>query len=85
MHDAALFVVPPGDLAPAGKDHMAVFTPYFRRWEREPTRDLAPTPRACGCRPGWPRGRLPAPADLATGDGVARVAAGGETDGRGAG
>ena len=36
VHDDTLFVVPPGDVAAAGKDHMAVFTPYFRQWERQP-------------------------------------------------
>ena len=46
---------------------MAVFTPYFRRWEREPTRDLAPTPRGPAAAGGAGSGRVPAPADLATG------------------
>jgi deoxyribodipyrimidine photo-lyase len=82
VHDAALFVVPPGDLAPPGKDHMAVFTPYFRRWEREPTRDLAPTPRALRLPAGLVRGRVPSPADLATGETSPEIAAGGETEGR---
>ncbi len=82
VHDAALFVVPPGDLAPPGKDHMAVFTPYFRRWEREPTRDLAPTPRALRLPAGLARGRVPAPTDLATGETSPEIAAGGETEGR---
>ncbi|MDQ1600821.1 MAG: deoxyribodipyrimidine photo-lyase [Actinomycetota bacterium] len=82
VHDAALFVVPPGDLAPAGKDHMAVFTPYFRRWEREPTRDPAPTPRALRLPAGLARGRVPAPAELATGETSPEIAAGGETEGR---
>jgi deoxyribodipyrimidine photo-lyase len=82
VHDAALFVVPPGDLAPPGKDHMAVFTPYFRRWEREPTRDLAPTPRALRLPAGLARGRVPSPADLATGETSPEIAPGGETEGR---
>jgi deoxyribodipyrimidine photo-lyase len=82
VHDAALFVVPPGDLAPAGKDHMAVFTPYFRRWEREPTRAPAPTPRALRLPAGLARGRVPDPADLAPGETSPELAAGGETAGR---
>jgi deoxyribodipyrimidine photo-lyase len=44
VHDDALAVVPPGTVTPTGnnhgKDHFAVFTPYFRRWSgvrvREP-------------------------------------------------
>ena len=55
-----LFVVPPGDVTATGKDHMAVFTPYFRRWQREPTRDLARTPRSLRLPDGLARGRLPA-------------------------
>ena len=28
------FVVPPGEVAPAGSDHYEVFTPYHRAWRR---------------------------------------------------
>ena len=31
-------VVPPGELAPAGGDHFRVFTPYWRRWRKQPRR-----------------------------------------------
>jgi deoxyribodipyrimidine photo-lyase len=82
VHDAALFVVPPGDLAPPGKDHMAVFTPYFRRWEREPTRDPAPTPRVLRLPTGLARGRVPSPGDLAPGETSPEIAPGGESEGR---
>jgi deoxyribodipyrimidine photo-lyase len=29
-------IVPPGELAPAGKDHYRVFTPYWRVWRERP-------------------------------------------------
>ena len=29
-------IVPPGDVAPAGKDHYRVFTPYWRAWRARP-------------------------------------------------
>jgi deoxyribodipyrimidine photo-lyase len=34
VHDGSLNVVPAGRITPAGKDHYAVFTPYFRAWSR---------------------------------------------------
>ncbi|MXM65509.1 deoxyribodipyrimidine photo-lyase [Streptomyces sp. HUCO-GS316] len=46
VHDASLTAVPPGALIPAGKDHFAVFTPYFRRWEGFSVRDVLPAPDA---------------------------------------
>jgi deoxyribodipyrimidine photo-lyase len=47
-HDAVVTVVPPGAVVPsagAGRDHFAVFTPYFRRWSAERRRDVVATPR----------------------------------------
>jgi deoxyribodipyrimidine photo-lyase len=82
VHDGTLFVVPPGDVAAGGKDHMAVFTPYFRRWGREPTRDLARTPRSLRLPAGLANGRLPALEAIATGRLSPEVAAGGETQAR---
>ncbi len=32
----AIAVVPPGELAPADRDHYRVFTPYWRRWREQP-------------------------------------------------
>jgi deoxyribodipyrimidine photo-lyase len=37
-------VVEPGALVPAGRDHFAVFTPYYRRWLTTPRRPLQPRP-----------------------------------------
>ena len=81
VHDDALLVVPPGELAASGKDHMAVFTPYFRKWERHPLRDPAPTPRALSMPPVQ-KGRLPTPADIAGGEPSPDLARGGETEAR---
>jgi deoxyribodipyrimidine photo-lyase len=81
VHDDALLVVPPGEVATAGKDHMSVFTPYFRKWERTPRRDLAPTPRAL-TMPRVARGDLPKPGDIAGGEPSPDRMTGGETAGR---
>jgi deoxyribodipyrimidine photo-lyase len=34
VHDASLTAAAPGAVTPAGKDHYAVFTPYFRAWQQ---------------------------------------------------
>ena len=41
-------VVPPGDLAPAGRDHYLVFTPYWRRWREQPRRDVLAAAASAG-------------------------------------
>ncbi|WP_030275195.1 cryptochrome/photolyase family protein [Streptomyces sp. NRRL B-24484] len=38
VHDGALTALPPGAAVPAGKDHYAVFTPYFRAWQQSTRR-----------------------------------------------
>jgi deoxyribodipyrimidine photo-lyase len=81
VHEDALVVVPPGEVAAAGKDHMAVFTPYFRRWEKAPVRDLVPTPRALSMPP-VAVGRLPKAEDIAPGEPSPDVTPGGEVAGR---
>ena len=60
VHDETLFVVPPGILVPHDRDHMAVFTPYFRRWTGHRRRPLAVTPRKLTLSPGVEPGELPA-------------------------
>ncbi len=84
VHDETLFVVPPGALLPsgAGKDHMAVFTPYFRKWSSLGTRAPAPTPRALELPAGLPKGRLPAADAVAKGAVSPDLATGGESEGR---
>jgi deoxyribodipyrimidine photo-lyase len=81
VHDDALLVVPPGDVATAGKDHMSVFTPYFRKWEQTPLRALEPTPRSIEM-PRVARGDLPEPAGIAGGKPSPDRMAGGESAGR---
>ena len=83
VHEDALFVVPPGELRPSGgKDHMAVFTPYFRRWSAHPVREQVPTPRALRLPAGLAKGRLPAADGLADGRVSPDLATGGETAAR---
>jgi deoxyribodipyrimidine photo-lyase len=40
------FVVPPGDVTPAGADHYQVFSPYHRAWAQVPLGAPLPAPRA---------------------------------------
>lgn len=72
-------VVPAGAVVPAGKDHFAVFTPYWRRWSEVPLRpveappariavpDVAslPLPEARDLVPGVPSPDLPAGGETA--------------------
>lgn len=46
VHDSVITAVAPGAVTPAGSDHFAVFTPYFRRWSGERMRDAFAAPRA---------------------------------------
>ncbi|MFJ7203859.1 cryptochrome/photolyase family protein [Streptomyces sp. NPDC098789] len=46
VHDAVVTALAPGAVTPAGSDHFAVFTPYFRRWSDQPPQPLARAPRA---------------------------------------
>ncbi len=77
VHSDSLFVVPPGRIIPADRDHMAVFTPYFRRWEATATRALARTPRRLTSARIAP-GRLPSAHRIRTGKQSPDRAAGGE-------
>ncbi|MFF5156844.1 cryptochrome/photolyase family protein [Streptomyces sp. NPDC000348] len=80
VHETVLTAVAPGAVTPSGSDHYAVFTPYFRRWDREPLRAFLPAPRAVRV-PDGVRGRpVPGRADVS---GVSPgLPAGGETAGR---
>jgi deoxyribodipyrimidine photo-lyase len=83
VHDDALFVVPPGRVTASGKDHMAVFTPYYRRWRQQPRRKPFAAPRRVDVPrvPGG-RGRLPSARDICAGDPSPELPEGGETAGR---
>src|SRR5690349_3653769 len=63
VHDDSLFVVPPGRVTATGKNHMAVFTPYFRKWSREPRRAPLAAPAAVPV-PRLPAGKVPTAADI---------------------
>lgn len=45
VHDAVVTVLPPGAVTPQGRDHFAVFTPYFRRWSAQERRTVLAAPR----------------------------------------
>ncbi|WP_405386652.1 DNA photolyase family protein [Streptomyces sp. NBC_01102] len=47
VHDAVITAVPPGAVTPSGtgRDHFAVFTPYFRRWSGAQSRAPFGAPR----------------------------------------
>ncbi|MEU2390873.1 deoxyribodipyrimidine photo-lyase [Streptomyces sp. NPDC007369] len=45
-HEGVVTAAAPGSLVPAGSDHFAVFTPYFRRWAGVPLRRVLAAPRS---------------------------------------
>ncbi len=53
---SGITIAPPGELAPAGKDHYRVFTPYWRAWWARPL----PAPAASGPRLPEPEAPLSA-------------------------
>ncbi|RMI39806.1 cryptochrome/photolyase family protein [Streptomyces triticirhizae] len=82
VHDAVLTVVPSGVLTPTGKDHFAVFTPYFRRWERQRVRRPLPAPRSVPVPERVRSEPLPDAAAIAGGERSPGLARGGEATGR---
>ncbi len=82
VHADALFVVPPGALTPHARDHMAVFTPYFRRWVALPRREQAPTPRSLSLPGGVDAATVPDGAALCPGPTSPDRLLGGETAAR---
>jgi deoxyribodipyrimidine photo-lyase len=79
---ATITVVEPGALAPStGREHFAVFTPYFRRWSTAARRKPLGRPRALDVPPI--RGdALPSPAQVCPGVASPELCIGGETTGR---
>jgi deoxyribodipyrimidine photo-lyase len=75
-------VIPPGELAPAGGRYYKVFTPYWRRWQSEPRRSLAPLPRRIAIPGRLAQGRLPPLARVTAGIPSAELPRGGEREGR---
>ncbi|MCA6095201.1 DNA photolyase family protein [Streptomyces sp. SCA3-4] len=81
VHDGVVTAVAPGAVVPSGKDHYAVFTPYLRRWQAEPVRDVLPAPRALTVPP-LRSDALPSAAALAPGTSSPALPEGGEKAGR---
>ncbi|WP_069758542.1 deoxyribodipyrimidine photo-lyase [Streptomyces sp. LUP47B] len=80
VHDTVTTAVGPGAVAPAGSDHFAVFTPYFRRWSQERLRDPLAAPRTVRVPAGVRSELLPSRDELS---GLSQgLAAGGEREGR---
>ncbi|MFF8959588.1 cryptochrome/photolyase family protein [Streptomyces sp. NPDC014894] len=80
VHDAVITAVPPGAVRPAGSDHYAVFTPYFRRWAGERLRDPYRAPRVVRVPEGVGSEPVPDRADVA--GAAPALAPGGEREGR---
>ncbi|WP_329376751.1 DNA photolyase family protein [Streptomyces sp. NBC_01351] len=79
-HDTVVTAVAPGAVVPAGSDHFAVFTPYFRRWSDLPLRAVAAAPRSVPVPEGIGSQALPSRAEV---KGVSPLLArGGESEGR---
>ncbi|WP_328592471.1 cryptochrome/photolyase family protein [Saccharopolyspora elongata] len=67
VHEAVITAVPAGEVTPQGKDHFAVFTPYYRRWSTAPKRrPLGPPSRLA--MPRLSAGRIPSAAQLCAGE-----------------
>ncbi|MGW2226751.1 cryptochrome/photolyase family protein [Streptomyces formicae] len=80
VHDAVITAVAPGAEVPQDRDHFAVFTPYFRRWQNTAMRPVVAAPRAVSVPEAVDGQDLPARASVA---GVSPgLAAGGEREAR---
>ncbi|WP_181768678.1 cryptochrome/photolyase family protein [Streptomyces albidus (ex Kaewkla and Franco 2022)] len=80
VHDAVVTALPPGAVTPQGRDHFAVFTPYWRRWAAEALRPVLGAPRVVRVPEGVSSAALPDRSKVA---GVSPgLAAGGESEGR---
>lgn len=80
VHDGVVTAVAPGAVTPAGNDHFAVFTPYFRRWARQKKRPVLTPPR--GVRVPDAVGSEPVPSRADVRDVSPGVPAGGEARAR---
>lgn len=80
-HSASITAVPPGAITPTGKDHFAVFTPYFRKWSDAPAREILTPPNRI-TMPDLPVPDLPTASAVHRGATSPKLAAGGEAPGR---
>ncbi|WP_327140704.1 cryptochrome/photolyase family protein [Nocardia sp. NBC_01327] len=82
VHSGSVSVVDPPDLRPAtGRDHFAVFTPYFRRWLETPLRSAVARPGEVTV-PDIAGAALPDITALSSAESSPQLAVGGETTGR---
>ncbi|KOV89399.1 cryptochrome/photolyase family protein [Streptomyces sp. NRRL B-3648] len=80
VHETVSTAVAPGAVTPASSDHFAVFTPYYRCWSAQGTRDVLDAPRALTVPEEVGSAPLPERAGVR---GVSPgLCAGGETEGR---
>jgi deoxyribodipyrimidine photo-lyase len=80
-HSGVVTAVPPGEIAPAGARHMAVFTPYHRRWLEFGLPRPLPAPKALRL-PDVTAGSVPPADKLCPGETSPNLPAGGEAAGR---
>ncbi|MEV0295477.1 deoxyribodipyrimidine photo-lyase [Nocardia sp. NPDC050710] len=81
-HTASITAVDPEELLPStGRDHFAVFTPYFRRWAQAHRRTPLRKPRELAM-PRITSAPLPEAAQLCAGASSPELEVGGETTGR---
>lgn len=64
VHDCVVTAVAPGAVTPAGNDHFAVFTPYFKRWSQQGVRHAVAAPRTVRVPSGLASERVPSRADV---------------------
>ncbi|WP_067704988.1 cryptochrome/photolyase family protein [Nocardia jejuensis] len=82
VHSGSITVTDPSEVLPSsGRDHFAVFTPYFRRWIETPMRPLIRRPQELTV-PKVKGDPLPEAGDLCAVPGSPSLAVGGETTGR---
>ncbi|WP_199433302.1 cryptochrome/photolyase family protein [Qaidamihabitans albus] len=81
VHETVITVVPPGAITPSGRDHFAVYTPYFRQWSAAPKRGVLGTPARLSM-PRLDAGTVPGQADICRGATAPELPAGGERAGR---
>ena len=82
VHEASITTVPPGQVTPQGKDHMAVFTPYFRRWSQVSLRAPLNAPRAFTLPHGVSASPVPSMGELGGGETSPDLPKGGEQEAR---
>jgi deoxyribodipyrimidine photo-lyase len=75
-------IVPPDAISPAGRDHYRVFTPYWRRWQALPLREVLPAPARVQLPQVLAAGELPTLRSLTSRSPSPDLEPGGECAGR---